>query len=175
MPLDATDHSFYVIHYYLKHIHKPLNSVFVCFVSDDFLHGKKTDEEEEVVKKDCCKCIRKKGVDVGPSPGVLAELRKKDRYNCMLTKHRVKHLFNKNEVRWGFHRLRGADVGATILEYAQKMHGDMIVLGHRNLSGLKRTIYGSVSDKVLHHSPVPVLVVRKPEGAMSSETTDRKT
>ena len=47
------------------------------------------------------------------------------------------------------------------------MGGTMIVLGSRSLGMIKRTIFGSVSDKVLHKSSVPVLVVRIPYGALS--------
>ena len=43
-------------------------------------------------------------------------------------------------------------------------HGtDLLVLGSRGLSTAKRILLGSVSDAVLHHLKVPVLVVRGPE------------
>ena len=39
---------------------------------------------------------------------------------------------------------------------------DLLVLGSRGLSTAKRLLLGSVSDAVLHHLRVPVLVVRGP-------------
>ena len=48
-----------------------------------------------------------------------------------------------------------------ILKAAQRFRSDLIVLGSRNLSGLKQTFLGSVSQKVVRHAPCSVLVVRK--------------
>lgn len=176
MPLDATDHSFYCLHYYIKHIHRPLNTVYAVYVSDDFVSHTVKDGDGELTKSQkCCKCLRKATVDLGPSPGVLAELRKKDRHNCLRVKHRVKHLFNHNGIKWDFSKLRGTDAGSTILEYTKRINGNLIVMGNRGINAMKRTIYGSVSDKLLHHALVPVLIVKKPQGALTCETLDKET
>ena len=37
---------------------------------------------------------------------------------------------------------------------------DLIVLGSRGLSGIKAFLLGSVSDRVAHHAPCSVLIVR---------------
>ncbi|XP_048741470.1 putative universal stress protein SAUSA300_1656 [Ostrea edulis] len=50
--------------------------------------------------------------------------------------------------------------GEGILKSAKELNADMIVMGSRGLGTVRRTILGSVSDYVLHHSPVPVIICR---------------
>jgi len=47
-----------------------------------------------------------------------------------------------------------------IVDYARLEQVDMIVMGSRGLSPIKEILLGSVSDKVLHTAPCPVLIVR---------------
>ena len=47
-----------------------------------------------------------------------------------------------------------------ILENADKLNVDLIVVGSRGLRGLARFLLGSVSEKVVRHSSKPVLVVK---------------
>jgi nucleotide-binding universal stress UspA family protein len=56
-------------------------------------------------------------------------------------------------------------VWPTVLETAEQLDADVIVLGSRGLSGIRTVMLGSVSDAVLHHSRRPALVVR--HGAIS--------
>ena len=47
-----------------------------------------------------------------------------------------------------------------ILTYAEAEHPDLIVMGSRGRSAAPRLLMGSVSDAVVHHAHVAVLVVR---------------
>ena len=47
-----------------------------------------------------------------------------------------------------------------IVEAASKTGVDLVVLGARGLGPLGRLVLGSVSDRVVHHAPCPVLVVK---------------
>ena len=50
-----------------------------------------------------------------------------------------------------------------IIKAASRFRADLIVMGSRGLTGMKRTLLGSVSSRVARHAPCSVLVVRKPE------------
>ena len=49
-----------------------------------------------------------------------------------------------------------------ILNYADKNQADLIIMSTHGSSGLTRWAFGSVADKVIRHSPVPVLVIAPP-------------
>lgn len=51
------------------------------------------------------------------------------------------------------------DPGEEIIKFADKNDTDLIVMGTRGLSGIKRFMVGSVADKVVRHSEKEVLVV----------------
>jgi nucleotide-binding universal stress UspA family protein len=46
-----------------------------------------------------------------------------------------------------------------ILNYAEKNQADLIVMSTHGSSGFSRWAFGSVADRVVRHSPVPVLVI----------------
>ncbi|MCB2186086.1 MAG: universal stress protein [Deltaproteobacteria bacterium] len=48
-----------------------------------------------------------------------------------------------------------------ILGYVENEGMDMIVMGNHGKKGLDHALFGSVAEKVLNNSPVPVLTVRK--------------
>ena len=49
--------------------------------------------------------------------------------------------------------------GEEIVTQAAENHVNLIVMGSRGLNMVRRTFTGSVSDYVLHHAHIPVLVV----------------
>lgn len=64
-----------------------------------------------------------------------------------------------------------------ILDFAENHKVDMIVIGSTGKSGTERFMLGSVSEKVVRHAKVPVLVVRagfKPERVFSCGKRDKK-
>ena len=48
---------------------------------------------------------------------------------------------------------------APIVQEAKKRNVDLIVMGTRGMTGLKRVLMGSVAQKVIGHAPCPVMVV----------------
>jgi len=49
-----------------------------------------------------------------------------------------------------------------IVETAEEMKADLIVIGSHGYKSWERLLLGSVSNSVVHHAPCTVMVVRKP-------------
>ncbi|QGQ44496.1 universal stress protein [Metabacillus sediminilitoris] len=47
-----------------------------------------------------------------------------------------------------------------IISFATDHNADLIVVGSRNMSGLKRLLFGSVSEKISQRSNIPVLIAK---------------
>ena len=56
---------------------------------------------------------------------------------------------------------REGDPADTILHVADEQDADLIVVGARGHTGLRRFMLGSVSSKLSHHSPRSLLIVRE--------------
>jgi nucleotide-binding universal stress UspA family protein len=59
--------------------------------------------------------------------------------------------------------LREGIAGDEIVKLADEIHADLIVIPTHGRSGLDRLVFGSVCDKVLRLSKVPVLAIKHPE------------
>ena len=55
---------------------------------------------------------------------------------------------------------RQGDAADAILDVAEEQRTDLIVVGNRGMTGAKRFLLGSVPNKVSHHAPCSVLIVR---------------
>jgi nucleotide-binding universal stress UspA family protein len=55
---------------------------------------------------------------------------------------------------------REGDPADAILDVAEEIKADLIVVGNRGMTGAKRFLLGSVPNKVSHHAPCGVWIVR---------------
>lgn len=55
---------------------------------------------------------------------------------------------------------RQGDAADAIIDVAEEQRSDLIVVGNRGMTGAKRFLLGSVPNKVSHHAPCSVLIVR---------------
>ncbi len=55
---------------------------------------------------------------------------------------------------------RQGDAADAILDVAEEQRSDLIVVGNRGMTGAKRFLLGSVPNKISHHAPCSVLIVR---------------
>ena len=55
---------------------------------------------------------------------------------------------------------REGDPADAILDVAEERGADLIVIGNKGMTGAKRFLLGSVPNKVSHHAPCSVLIIR---------------
>jgi nucleotide-binding universal stress UspA family protein len=55
---------------------------------------------------------------------------------------------------------RQGDPADAILDVAEERRSDLIVIGNKGMTGAKRFLLGSVPNKVSHHAPCSVLIIR---------------
>lgn len=77
------------------------------------------------------------------------------------THERIKAHFPDKELAISTEVLFGSPE-SRIVETAEEIDPDLIVLGSHGYSRWERLLLGSVSDSVVHHAPCSVLIVRTP-------------
>jgi nucleotide-binding universal stress UspA family protein len=55
---------------------------------------------------------------------------------------------------------RKGDAADAILDVADEENAHLIVVGNKGMKGAKRFLLGSVPDKISHHAPCSVLIIR---------------
>jgi nucleotide-binding universal stress UspA family protein len=55
---------------------------------------------------------------------------------------------------------RQGDAADAILDVAEEKEADLIMVGNKGMTGAKRFLLGSVPNKVSHHAPCSVLIIR---------------
>ena len=55
---------------------------------------------------------------------------------------------------------RQGDPADAILDVAEEVKADLIVVGNKGMTGARRFLLGSVPNKVSHHAPCSVLIIR---------------
>lgn len=73
---------------------------------------------------------------------------------------RVRHFGDREGV--SVHVRDGEDTAAEIMRAATALHSELIVMGTHGTTGLAHLILGSVAEKVVRTSAVPVVTVRAP-------------
>src|SRR4051812_50028176 len=61
-------------------------------------------------------------------------------------------------------RLLDGDPPRELLRAAREGEHDLIVMGSRGRGRMTSALLGSVSNRVMHDSPVPVMIVHQPRG-----------
>jgi universal stress protein A len=72
---------------------------------------------------------------------------------------KLKEIFNEKNVSILLELLNGSPE-SRIVEKAEEVEADLIIVGSHGYNRWERLLLGSVSDSVIHHAPCSVLVVR---------------
>jgi nucleotide-binding universal stress UspA family protein len=62
-----------------------------------------------------------------------------------------------------------SDPSEALIDVAERLSADLIVVGSKGMTGAKRFILGSVPNRVAHHTPCDVLIVKTDPGPGSSK------
>jgi nucleotide-binding universal stress UspA family protein len=76
--------------------------------------------------------------------------------------HRLEELCRRVSVRAGVSMRRHVAVDRpdhAILSMAREFRSDLVVIGTRRRTGVERALLGSLTDRIVHFAPCPVLVV----------------
>jgi nucleotide-binding universal stress UspA family protein len=55
---------------------------------------------------------------------------------------------------------REGDPADAILDVAEEQNADLIIVGNKGMTGARRFLLGSVPNKVSHHAPCSVMIIR---------------
>ncbi|XP_052779024.1 universal stress protein in QAH/OAS sulfhydrylase 3'region-like isoform X1 [Mya arenaria] len=93
------------------------------------------------------------------SPAVVDQLLKDLTKKVTALENKYKEIVQKKKLTGKFRTGQGKP-GEVVCKIAEEEKCKLVVTGTRGLGKVRRTFLGSVSDYIIHHSHVPVLVVR---------------
>ncbi|XP_023751416.1 uncharacterized protein LOC111899796 [Lactuca sativa] len=105
---------------------------------------------------------------IGPmvfaTPAVMDSVKKAQEAAAAEVRSRATQLCEQHKTKAKTVLLRG-NPKEMIVEAAEEMNVDLLVVGSRGHGQIKRAFLGSVSDYCAHHAKCPVLIVRPPKPA----------
>ncbi|KAF9596205.1 hypothetical protein IFM89_007887 [Coptis chinensis] len=102
------------------------------------------------------------GPGVYENPSVMESVKKAQEHNSAILLSRAVQICEEKPIKVETVVLDG-DPKEMICQVAEQTHPDILVVGSRGLSKLKRTFLGSVSDYCAHHAKCPILIVKPPK------------
>ena len=94
-------------------------------------------------------------------PGIASSLIEEMEAETLTYMQSARGRLQKAGFRTSFLICQGA-IAETILQAAGESHADVIVMSTHGRSGVKRWLLGSVADRVVTHSDLPVMLIRPP-------------
>jgi nucleotide-binding universal stress UspA family protein len=98
------------------------------------------------------------GAEMGAPTFDVVEVNKSIAHESESVCKHASHAAERAGVTTELHVVPG-DAADAIIAVAQEVDADLIVIGNRGMSGLRRYVLGSVPNKVSHHAPCSLLIV----------------
>ncbi|THD24544.1 Universal stress protein [Fasciola hepatica] len=140
-PIDGSEHSQRAVSWYLEKFCRKTDLVY-------FLHIAEPQFSRTAQEADATEVVNEFNSKIRDSMKTGQQLG--DRYVDQVRQHGIEGEFLMRT---------GTKPGELILTVAGAQLVDMILIGNRGVGALRRTFLGSVSDYVLHHSSIPVILV----------------
>jgi nucleotide-binding universal stress UspA family protein len=146
--VDASENAKIALNYYLEEVYKKSDMIVICNVPEI---------------ADLPSFSFKAGISLPVDEWTKALQEQNAKVRAL--EESFEQLLLPKKVQYKLHSSSAKSPGVGIIQVAEAEKANMIVIGTRGLDRLRRTLIGSVSDYVVRHSRVPVLVC--PTGAAS--------
>ncbi|PAA67751.1 hypothetical protein BOX15_Mlig033838g3 [Macrostomum lignano] len=173
LPIDGSEHADRALIWFAENLARPTDELIFVYAIEipgnmasamgGIVPQQKVQQQQQQQSEEQEKAVRRK-----TSMSALAGPGKR---LAMVIQERCQQLGMRNHVRFVEKMTPGP--GQSIVEAANREEANMIVMGNRGMGALKRTFLGSVSDHVLHHAHIPVIIV-PPEKSAASGKQQRK-
>merc|ERR1712179_76024 len=138
--VDGSKHAIYAFEWYVENVYQDTDNVIMAHCAEP-------------------------GVNIPPTammagnPTMIQTMMKDHEEEVMNVFKTIDKLANKHNIKHVLERLHGPP-GEAIIKAAESQNAEMIIAGSRGHGTIRRTIMGSVSDYIVHHSHVPVMIVK---------------
>lgn len=141
--MDGSKHSTFAFEWYVKNAHDEHDDVILGYCSEVNAHSS----------------FEASTSSASEDSTAMAEKLSKSEEKVKQVIDSIEELAKQHKINKPVERLHGSP-GEAIVKASIDKNVDMIVVGSRGLGKLRRTIMGSVSDYIVHHSHVPVIVCK---------------
>jgi len=94
---------------------------------------------------------------------VIDELKKRMEHMRNMAEEKFKSFQKAKGMTFEYH-IKDGSASKVIVETAEELEADLIVIGRKGLSAIERLFIGNVANQVLRHSPIPILITKKKSG-----------
>lgn len=143
--MDGSENSAMALKYYVESIHKPGNYVILAHCAEylnlNFGMVSLSQADPSIVER---------------------TINEEEKRIHTLIEH-LENILKTHNITGEVVRIQGGNPGHQIAEKTKEMNVDILVTGSRGLGKFRRTLMGSVSDYLVHHAHIPVLVYKHGE------------
>ncbi|KAL5013861.1 hypothetical protein ScPMuIL_008131 [Solemya velum] len=141
--IDGSDPAKYAFSWYKDNVHDPTDRVILVHTVEvnEVLHSKQWQNSPYTFDKN-----------------VLVKMLEEEKEKIKKKLEGFAQMLTECKMNGTVKSVHAANPGEGLVRVAKEVNATVIITGTRGLSAVRRTLLGSVSDYVLHHSPIPVVV-----------------